>query len=464
MIETSAAKSRAFAVCWKDLRRWSVNAFGAPPWKWPRDQIKKLSFALERRLEPVDKRALDLRPENFVSLRFTGKVERRELHGKTEFRGNLFFAYPGDIIYSKIDVRNGAIGIVPSKFPFVTVTSEFPVYRIKTGIAVSEYVQLVFRTEHFRQIINSMVSGTSGRKRVQPDDLENVEIPLPPVAKQKAIVDYWHQAQKKRLSIHRRIKDVRALTESRFFVALGLRLPELVTVPKVFAVRWQDFSRWGLAFNFLSQRGVDLLRGTYPVVTLDSVLEVVQYGTSEKASSSAIGLPVLRINNIKDGVIDLSDLKHIALRPVTMKGLLLKNGDVLIIRTSGSRDLVGTCAVFHEAGEFVFASYLIRLRFNGRKVIPDFVSWFLNSPLGRQQVNAVSRKIMQNNINSEELRALRIPLPPLDVQKQVMGDVERGLVEISREREASNRITREANREVEALILGTKKLNEGLYA
>jgi type I restriction enzyme S subunit len=88
-------------------------------------------------------------------------------------------------------VRNGAIGIVPEKFPVATVTSEFPVYCIKKEVAVSEYIQLVFRTQYFRKIINSMVSGTSGRKRVQTEDLENVEIPLPPLTEQKAIVARW---------------------------------------------------------------------------------------------------------------------------------------------------------------------------------------------------------------------------------------------------------------------------------
>ena len=93
--------------------------------------------------------------------------------------------------------------------------------------------------------------------------------------------------------------------------------------------------------------------------------------------------------------LDLSEIEtYYAIPERLLEGLLLQDGDVLIIRTSGSRDLVGTCAVFREEGDFVFASYLIRLRFDASKVIPEFVSWFLNSPLGRQQVDAVSRQIM----------------------------------------------------------------------
>ena len=47
-------------------------------------------------------------------------------------------------------------------------------------------------------------------------------------------------------------------------------------------------------------------------------------------------------------MLDLSDLKYIDLPPRTLENLKLGEGDILIIRTSGSRDLVGTCAVCHE--------------------------------------------------------------------------------------------------------------------
>ena len=137
---------------------------------------------------------------------------------------------------------------------------------------------------------------------------------------------------------------------------------------------------------------------------------------------------------------------------------MLEDGDILIIRTSGSRDLVGTCAVFHEEGNYVFASYLIRLRTDREKADADFVSWFINSSLGRQQVDAISRQIMQNNINSEEIQSLQIPLPPLDVQKAIVQRVEVGRKAIAREREAADLKKQEIEAEIEALILGTQAI------
>jgi type I restriction enzyme S subunit len=62
---------------------------------------------------------------------------------------------------------------------------------------------------------------------------------------------------------------------------------------------------------------------------------MLQYGTSEKANEQGRGVPVLRIANIKDGQVDMSDLKHIELPEKTRESLALMDGDSLIIRTSG---------------------------------------------------------------------------------------------------------------------------------
>jgi len=154
--------------------------------------------------------------------------------------------------------------------------------------------------------------------------------------------------------------------------------------------------------------------------------------------------------------VDMTDLKHIELPPKTVESLALKDGDMLIIRTSGSRDLVGTCAVFHGSDQAVFASYLIRLRFDAACANPDYVCWFLNSALGRQQVDSISRQIMQNNINSEEIRTLRVPLPPLEVQRKLVERVNVARAEMARERAAATQLRQTIAAEVESLILGVK--------
>jgi len=184
------------------------------------------------------------------------------------------------------------------------------------------------------------------------------------------------------------------------------------------------------------------------------MIDLVQYGTSEKANEDGEGTPILRINNIKDRAIDAAEIKHVPLSESARDGLLLQDGDVLLIRTSGSRDLVGTCAVFHGASEYVYASYLIRLRVKPG-IEPDYVNWYLNSAIGRQQVDLQSRQIMQNNINSEEMRSLQIPSPSPKEQHMMVKRIREGVARIARLQEERTRRDERVRGEIEDLILRT---------
>ncbi|QWG18717.1 restriction endonuclease subunit S [Bradyrhizobium sediminis] len=244
MSQANGVERRGFAVWWADLDRWSVNSLRTTVWHWPREVVRPLSEAIERSVEPVDKRQFELRPEHFISIRFSGEIEPRDLHGKSEFKGALFFASPGDIVYSKIDVRNGAIGIVPETVVRAVVTSEFPVYHIKENVALRDYVQIVFRTSTFRSIINRMVSGASGRKRVQPEDLENVPIPLPSKSEQEKIVAFWREAQGALMEARGRLDSIVASLNQQLWSIYQTATSVDMLAQRSFSLEWKDMDQW----------------------------------------------------------------------------------------------------------------------------------------------------------------------------------------------------------------------------
>jgi hypothetical protein len=86
------------------------------------------------------------------------------------------------------------------------------------------------------------------------------------------------------------------------------------------------------------------------------------------------------------------------------------------------------------------------------------VSWFLNSPFGRQQVNATSRQIMQNNINSTEISGLQLPLPSVTVQRDIMRRVAEGRGAIAKEQERTTLLAAAVKREIEEMILGVRPI------
>ena len=99
------------------------------------------------------------------------------------------------------------------------VSSEYPVYQVRSDVALGEYIVLVFRTSHFRQVINGMISGASGRKRVQPEQIESVEVPLPPLETQRAIVARWQATQAEADAAEERVRQVEVEIASTIRIA-----------------------------------------------------------------------------------------------------------------------------------------------------------------------------------------------------------------------------------------------------
>jgi type I restriction enzyme S subunit len=150
---------------------------------------------------------------------------------------------------------------------------------------------------------------------------------------------------------------------------------------------------------------------------LGDVITECKYGTSKKANTSGNGCPVIRMGNIQASRLDLSDLKYIALSKTERKKYLLQEGDILINRTN-SLELVGKSAVFTGfSGDWVYASYLIRLRIDPAKALPHYVNAVINSRIGRGYVYRTARRaIGMVNINAKEIQRMPLPLPPLDEQ------------------------------------------------
>ena len=166
-----------------DPKRYRHQREGAPP-----KGLRRLGDLLTRRQEKVDRSKYAFEDLQLISLHFDGTMSARDVKAwRKDIKGTLWFAYPGDLVYSKIDARNGAIGLVPHELGRVAVTSEYPVYRVKEGIS-AEYLKIVLRTLQFTDLLKVMAAGHSGRKRVQPGELEDVLVPVPLLDRQRKIV------------------------------------------------------------------------------------------------------------------------------------------------------------------------------------------------------------------------------------------------------------------------------------
>src|ERR1700680_1823196 len=90
------------------------------------------------------------------------------------------------------------------------------------------------------------------------------------------------------------------------------------------------------------------LPGDWLLRSLGEITISSQYGISS-SSGKDCSVPILKMNNLQDGRIDLSNLDHIELSTAEMEALVLNKGDLLINRTN-SYDLVGKTAVYDMEG------------------------------------------------------------------------------------------------------------------
>lgn len=146
---------------------------------------------------------------------------------------------------------------------------------------------------------------------------------------------------------------------------------------------------------------------------LEDVLSRVQYGTSDAVHTEGC-TPVLRMMNIEGGKITASDLKFSKLPISDLESIKLKRGDILFNRTN-SMEWVGKTGLFSLDGDYVFASYMLRLNVKTDLVTPEFVNRYLNIPLIQYRLKAFATPgVSQANINPTSLKSMPFLIPPLE--------------------------------------------------
>lgn len=146
------------------------------------------------------------------------------------------------------------------------------------------------------------------------------------------------------------------------------------------------------------------------------------------------GTPIISINNVtEEGSISFNGLRKIKL-PDKKSINFLQKGDLLFNWRNGSKHLVGKTAYFDLDGEYVFASFLLGIRVHKTKLLSKYLWYVLNWYRRDGKYMQFMRQNVNGLFNREELKIVKIPLPSLEIQEQIVSQLqeEQKLVEANK--------------------------------
>jgi len=242
-------------------------------------------------------------------------------------------------------------------------------------ISLKYIYQLIFNNLY---IIEKGFQG-QGLKNVSKKHLQSIQIPLPPLEVQQEIV-----AQ---LDSYQKIIDGACLVIDNWEPIIEIK-PE------------------------------------WPMVNLGEICEF-KNGLNFTKSSHGETVKVLGVSHFQDNLVaPLFNLPEITIDGKLDETYLLREDDILFVRSNGNQELVGRSIILPQIKDKVsFSGFTIRCRMAGN-VKPMFYAYLFKSNLHRELLKNTGRGANIRNLSQEILKEIKIPLPPLNIQKQIVARIE----------------------------------------
>ena len=163
---------------------------------------------------------------------------------------------------------------------------------------------------------------------------------------------------------------------------------------------------------------------------------------------------MLRIRDIKPNAIDSQEIVYL---PVEMEEELhhsrVRVGDILITR-SGT---IGVCSIVDKLHDgFAFGSFMIKVSL--KNIVPEYVSYIINSYIGKKYFERNKIGAVQGNITIPIIKSLLFPVPQMEKQKEIVQKIKEIYLEIKRLNEDAQETIKLAKSKVEKILLYSDSL------
>ena len=452
-----ALHDRVFSASFSEMGRWDPVSFHTIDWGWEGLERKKLSSFLRPRKEKIDQTVTPFSELTPVTIHFDGSIEPRSISADKTYVMDMFSARPGDIIVSKIDLKNGAVAIVPEGWQNVAVTNHFAVYKPDLEQLLPEYFLRLIQAPFFKEYLWRNKVGAEGRKEVKLSFFEDIEIPLPTVATQREIIDLWSQKKREietaldEVQEHRSSTIAGLLQHSDISVNVGERKP------KCFVASLSSVERWSVDFNRYDWTLSNLLVGrTYPSEPLSKYAAVNPSTKLDFDGDDEVSfIPMASVSD-EDGIV--SEWQTRKFSQVRTGYTRFAENDVLWAKITPCMEN-GKSAIAHSLIENVgFGStefHVVR-----SKDTSILLSEYIHLILRMSEIRVAATRFFtgsagQQRVPASFLEDLRIPIPPINVQRKIVDAAAHASEQIERLKQKIVEDGRDTESKLERAILGT---------
>ena len=273
--------------------------------------------------------------------------------------------------------------------------------RPSNGSVTNEFMLFWMRFAFEIQNFYGVSGASSTIAHLPAAQLRALEVPLPPLPEQKKIAHILSTVQR---AIEAQERIIQTTTELK-------------------KALMNKFFTEGLRGETQKQAEIGPVPVSWEVVPL-SECAVVQTGIAKGRkvnAEEAVKVPYLRVANVQDGYLDLSEMKTIAIRKNEQQRFALQDGDV-VLTEGGDFDKLGRGFIWHgQIENCVHQNHVFAVRPDKMQISSEFFAYLSQSPYGKRYFLSVAHKTTNLAcINTTKLKAFPVLLPPQDQQADIV--------------------------------------------
>ena len=354
-----------------------------------------------------------------IRVRNGGVVPRDEVKGANIGTKKQYVISSGQFILSKIDARNGAMGIIPESLDGAIVTQDFLAYDIDRTRINPQYLVLISTTKQFIDFCQSCSSGTTNRQRVDEAKFLSIRIPLPSLDEQNRLVKDFNNIMTFIKMEEMKVIDIEVKAVVAVREALGVALyPGYTEEQLIRLTNYAAIDSWSVPKILLAGHS-PFGESKYKCKKL-SELAFINPRTDLSMLNDTDEMSFIPMEDISDDYGEWQN-KKIG-KKADVKGYTkFQNGDIIWARITpcmqnGKSALLSNLINGKGYGSTEF--HIVRI--NSNEILPQYIHTLLR----HFDVLSNAKKYFtgsagQQRVPASFLSNLLIPIPPLDIQRQI---------------------------------------------